>query len=320
MKNRNLFLIFFACIILFFLCVFILIYNSSKITGKFLSPLPFFSENVLSAQISREIWKPNIESIYDGGIKEPELTALSALSYDLTSENILYGKNIKERLPIASLTKIMTAIIALENEDPDKIVSISRTAANIGENSMGLSEGEILTVRDLLYGLILPSGNDAAEALAEANERGRDNFLYLMNKKVRDLGLTDTNFTNPSGLEGDGTQYSTAYDLLVIAQYGLKNAEFRKLVSTPRYSISYSSRHKAFELFNDTNLLTSYPGVKGIKTGFTDEAGLCLVTYLDYEGHEIVAVLLNSQNRRQEMKDLLDYSLRSLGIKLPEHQ
>src|SRR5690606_37799615 len=146
---------------------------------------------------------------------------------------------------------------------------------------------------------ILPSGNDAAEALADSSSVGRENFVYLMNKKAESLGLTDTYFTNPSGLEGDGNQYSTAYDLLVITRYALQNPEFAKIVSTYEHEIAETSTNKYYHLFNDTNLLTTYPGVKGVKTGFTYEAGMCLVTYLEYGGHKIIAVLLNSQNRRE---------------------
>ena len=184
---------------------------------------------------------------------------------------------------------------------------------------MGLTEGEILKLEDLLYGLVLLSGNDAAETIAEGSPFGRDNFVYLMNKRAEELGLTDTRFTNPSGLEGDGDQYSTAYDLLVISRYALQNPDFSEIVSTVTHDIPASSEHNAYYLFNETNLLTSYPGVKGVKTGYTNEAGLCLVTYLEYKGHKIIAVLLNAQNRRQEMKDLLDYSLKTLGVEPPPH-
>lgn len=310
-----------------FLLLFPVIYlvltviKEPDIKKGYLSPVPDFIKNVLSASDTTEsVWDPSIESIYDTGIKNPVISARSAIIYDLTTERLLYSKNIKTRLPIASLTKIMTALITLEYEDIDKSVIISSNASRIGENSMGLSEGEVISIKELLYGLILPSGNDAAEALAEGSNMGRSAFLSKMNSKAEELGAVDTHFTNPSGLEGDGDQYSTAYDLLLITRYALQNETFKRLVSDVEYSIAASRYHKAFYLYNDTNLLTSYPGVKGVKTGFTDEAGLCLVTYLDYEGHQIIGVILNSQNRRQEMKELLDYSLKTLGIKPPEHQ
>ena len=214
----------------------------------------------------------------------------------------------------------MTAVIALENKRQDDRYYVSKSNL-VGENSMGLTPGEVLTLEELLYGLILPSGNDAAEVLASNYPGGRAEFVKAMNDKASSLGLENTNFTNPSGLEGDGKQYSTAYDLLVITRYAIKNFPlFREVVATVEKEIPYSEDHKYFYLYNETNLLTSYPGIRGVKTGYTPEAGLCLVTYLDYEGHEIIGVLLGSQNRRQEMKDLLDYSLRLQGITPPPHQ
>jgi D-alanyl-D-alanine carboxypeptidase len=141
-----------------------------------------------------------------------------------------------------------------------------------------------------------------------------------MNKKAQTLGISDTNFTNPTGLEGDGNQYTTAYDLLVITNFALSNSPlFNEVVSTFDYHIPYTPLHKEFYLENETNLLTSYPGVKGVKTGYTPEAGLCLVTYLDYSGHKIIGVLLGSENRKKDMKALLDYGLKSEGVTPPPH-
>lgn len=288
-------------------------------TFKIISPLPsFFSANF--AGFGRDdLWKPTTRNFVSSKIKKPNFAATSVLSYDLTTNTFLFSQDINRRVPLASLTKIMTAIIALENGKTSDIHTVSKKAANIGENSMGLGEGEKLRLEDLLFGLILLSGNDAAEVIAENSKFGRDNFVYIMNKKAEDLGLTDTHFTNPSGLEGDGNQYSSAYDLLVMTRYGLENSDFSRIVSTVNYDIPKTDNHKEYTLFNETNLLTSYPGVKGVKTGYTYEAGLCLVTYLEYQGHKIIGVLLNAENRRQEMKELLDYSLKVQGIKPPPH-
>ncbi len=185
---------------------------------------------------------------------------------------------------------------------------------------MGLTEGEVLTLEELLYGLILPSGNDAAEVLAHNYKDGRKGFIKAMNNKSKALGIKDTNFTNPSGLEGDGEQYSTPYDLMVMTHYALSNFPlFAKVVATYELTIEGNQNHKAYYLINETNLISSYPGVKGVKNGYTPEAGFCLVTYLDYRGNKIIAVILGSENRRQEMKDLLDYSLKSIGTAPPPH-
>ncbi len=283
------------------------------------SPLPEFLTKIFPNVLGENIyWKPS-NTVIASVQKKPEITAVSAIVYDLSSDKLIYQKNPKKRLPLASLTKVMTAIVALENEPIDKIFTVDKDAAEIGENTMGLSVGERLSLEDLLYGLILHSGNDASETIARGSKFGRNNFIFLMNKKAEDLGLTDTHFTNPSGLEGDGNQYSTVHDLLVVTRYALENPIFQKIVSTVDYEIPYTYEHKYIYLYNETNLLTSYPGVKGVKTGYTDEAGLCLVTYLKHDGHRIIAVLLSAENRRQEMKDLLDYSLRSLGVTPPLH-
>ncbi|MBI4091715.1 MAG: D-alanyl-D-alanine carboxypeptidase [Candidatus Levybacteria bacterium] len=283
------------------------------------SPLPEFLTKFFPSVLGNNTyWKPK-ESVISSNTASPAITAAAAISYDLITGSLIYQKNMKSKLPMASLTKVMTAIIALENMDIDKKLTVNTKAAQIGENSMGLTEGETYTLKELLYGLILHSGNDAAEVIAQGSRFGRENFIYLMNKKAEDLGLSDTRFTNPSGLEGDGKQYSTVYDLLVITKYALENPIFAKVVSTVEYEILYANEHKYIYLFNETNLLTSYSGVRGVKTGYTDEAGLCLVTYLEHEGHKIIAVLLNSQSRREEMKELLDYSLRTLGSKPPPH-
>ncbi len=315
---------FFILIIIFvFISVFFLYlkYNIKSSKGiTLLSPIPDFLTIFQNYQVTTiNPWLPTLDEKQNTSIKEPELTAKSVLVYDLTDKIVLFEKNPKEKLPMASLTKIMTAIIALENPKKDDNYLVKKECI-VGESMMGLNEGEVLTLEELLYGLVLRSGNDAAEVLATNYEGGRAAFIKAMNDKAKALGLKDTNFTNPSGLEGDGNQYTTAYDLLVITNYALKNfPTFSKVCSTVEFKIDKTLKHKEYILENETNLLTTYPGVKGVKIGYTDEAGLCLITYLDYKGHKIIAILLNSENRRSEMKELLDYSLKTLGIEPPEH-
>lgn len=291
--------------------------NVGSASGILHSPIPdILLKNFYKNPDSVSIWIPEKGQVLSAET-QPDVLAVSAIAYDLTTNKVLFEKNPETRLPMASLTKVMTAIVAIENMDPTNTVAISRTAASVGENSMGLTEGEELSLEDLMYGLFLMSGNDAAEAIAEASPFGRDSFVFQMNKKAETLGLTDTRFTNPSGLEGDGNQYSTARDLLVITRYALSNNLIAKVSQTYNHFIPYSEKHKSFDLYNETNLLTTYPGVKGVKTGYTTEAGLCLITYLDYKGHKIIAVILNSPSRREEMIQILDYSLESLGVKPP---
>lgn len=285
-----------------------------------LSPIPNFLMLVHNKQATLlDLWSPELELAHGSG-DVTDLTAQSVLMYDLTTNKILYEKDPQQRRPMASLTKIMTAIIALESKKPDDRYLV-RTSDVVGEDSMGATPGEILSFNELLYGLLLPSGNDAAEVLAHNYPSGRSGFVQAMNDKAKALGLKDTQFSNPSGLQGDGQQYTTTYDLLVMTRYALEQyPEFAQIVSTDIYDIAETNTHKAFHLENETNLLTSYPGVKGVKTGYTPEAGLCLVTYLDYGDHKIIGIILNSQNRRGEMKELLDYSLNTVGVTPPPYE
>lgn len=286
----------------------------------FESPIPSFLTIPQNSQIKLlDFWIPFLSSSASPD-EPPTHTAKSVLIYDLTEKKSLYEHYAKKRLPMASLTKIMTAIIAIENPRPDDRYLV-RGSDLVGEDSMGLLAGEKLTLEELLYGLMLPSGNDAAEVLANNYIYGREKFVEAMNNKAKALGLTDTNFTNPSGLQGDGVQYTTAYDLLVITRYALENFPLlKKIVSTYEHEISATPTHQYYHLYNETNLLTTYPGVKGVKTGYTPEAGMCLVTYLEYKDHKIIAILLNSENRREEMRNFLNYSLTSLGITPPEQK
>ena len=283
------------------------------------SPVPNFLTAFANDQVfTLNLWAPLFEMFTAPSDQVPIITAKSGLIYDLDNQKVLFSKNPKDRLPMASLAKIMTAIVALESPKEDNQYKISQDDL-IGENSMGLSVGETLTLEELLYGLILLSGNDAAETLASNFKGGRAQFVTAMNNKAKSLGLEDTHFTNPTGLEGNGKQYTTTYDLLVIVNYALKFPLFKKVVGTFIHNIPYSQDHKAFYLQNETNLISSYPGVFGVKDGYTPEAGLCLLTYLNYKGHKIIGILLGSDNRRQEMKDLLDYGLKIQGVNPPPH-
>lgn len=287
---------------------------------KVVSPIPDFLSVSKNNQVSTlSVWLPILKNFIKTDSEVPEISAKSALIYDTTINKVLYEKNPKEKLPMASLTKIMTSVIALENKKSTDKYYVGKEDL-VGEDSMGLTQGETLSLKELLYGLILTSGNDAGETIAHNYKNGRTAFIKAMNNKAKALGVSDTNFTNPTGLEGDGNQYTTTYDLVVITRYALETFPlFRQVVSTFDYNIEQTKTHKAFFLENETNLITSYPGVKGVKTGYTPEAGFCLVTYLDYQGHKIIGVILGSQNRREEMKELLDYSLKSINITPPNH-
>ncbi|HUD44841.1 MAG TPA: serine hydrolase [Patescibacteria group bacterium] len=294
--------------------------NKFSYLSSYVSPLPNFLTLAQNPQVRMlDLWLPFLSQTSASAAEDNTFTSHSILMYDITTGKTLLSKNPKERMPMASLTKLMTVIIALENKKSDDKYVVDSSDI-VGEDSMGLSSGEILSLNELLYGVFLNSGNDAAETLAGNYQGGRSAFIKAMNEKAQALGLTDTHFTNPTGLEGDGDQYTTAYDLLVITTYMLQN--FPQVVDISEnytYDIPQTATHKEYDMTNETNLISTYPGVKGLKTGYTPEAGLCLVTYLDYDGHKILGILLDSEDRRNEMIKLLDYSLQSEGITPPHH-
>ncbi len=312
-------MLFFLITFLFGSIIAIDIVNNKR-ESPFISPLAGFLTLRQNNQATLlDLWLPFLEKSFANTNNLSGLTAKSILMYDITADKTIYEKNAREKMPMASLTKIMTAIVAFENPQADDRYVVHKEDI-VGEDSMGLEAGEVLTLKELLLGLILHSGNDAAETLAHNYPEGREAFIKAMNDKVMALALTDTRFSNPTGLQGDGEQYTTAYDLLVITKYALEKFPlFDEVAATISFDIPKTQNHKEYLLDNETNLLSSYPGVKGVKTGYTPEAGLCLVTYLDYGGHRIIGIILNSENRRQEMKNLLDYSLENLGIHPPKH-
>lgn len=291
--------------------------RNKNVTAIINSPIPKVNATIKEKSYPKNEWFPQKDN-FVLGTSTLNLSAKSAILVDFDTKKIIYEKNPGQRLPIASTVKIMTALVALENADLSDEYVVSEKGAKVGENSMGLVAGEKLSLGDLLYGLMLVSGNDAAVAIAEGISGNEDAFVELMNRRTKDLGLGDTKFINSSGLDVDGQeQYSTAYDLAVISQYVWKNySYFGEVSSTVQKYIESTGDHKDFDLYNDTNLLTTYPGVKGIKPGFTWEAGLCLVSYAENDGKRLLAVILGSDDRRGEMKELLDYGFNSFGIKV----
>lgn len=312
MKKLSYFTTVFGLSILVALIIWIFQANVSSTFNPLTSPLPDFLSLAKNKEVRfLDLWLPHIEKT-EGSTISPETTGRAVLMYELGSEKTLYEKNARERMPMASLTKIMTAIIALENKREDNRY-VARGEHLVGEDSMGITPNESFTLEELLYGLMLNSGNDAAEVIAGNYPGGRDAFLKAMDSKAKALGLTDTKFSNPTGLQGDGVQHTTAYDLLVMTRYAVEHfPELVSITSTFETTIPATDGHKEFFLTNETNLISTYPGVKGFKTGYTPEAGMCLVTYLEYKEHRVVGILLNSENRREEMKRLLDFSLTQL--------
>lgn len=230
------------------------------------------------------------------------------------TNTILYESNSKARLPMASTTKIMTAILALEKCDNlDEKFEISEKAIGIEGTSIYIKSGEKLSMRELLYGLILASGNDCAVAIAE-RLGGEDNFVNEMNELAKSLGLNDTHFDNPHGLDSD-THYTTAYDLAVITSYGLKNPEFKKLVSTERMVIEQNDIYQARYLKHKNKLLFTDENCIGVKTGFTDNAGRCLVHAHEQNGMQIICVVLNCSDMFGECQRLTDLAMSNYMMK-----
>ncbi len=235
----------------------------------------------------------------------PLPTGESAVVLDGNSGAVLYAKNPHAHLPEASTTKIMTAIVAIENgrlEDRFTVdVDSNVLAATTESTVMGLMPGQEVSLETLLYGLMLPSGNDAAIAIAKHVGGSEQAFVKMMNDKAQAMGLRDTQFKNPHGLDVDG-HYSSAYDLAVMARYGMANPRF--------YSVA-SARHwnaDGFDLWNLNKLLPVYPGADGVKPGFTDNAGRCLIGSAVRDNHRVIVAVLRSQDPTGESRALLDYA------------
>ncbi len=247
-----------------------------------------------------------------GTANQPNINGASGVLVELNSGKILFEKDLTTKKPIASLAKVMTAIIAIEHKALTEKIYVSEKAASIGENTMGISQGEVYTLDELLHGLIMHSGNDAAYAISEGVAGDTTTFVEWMNLKSRELGLEDTYFADPSGL--DDTSYSTPKDLVKLTRYALKYPELKKMGNTVEYELPENNAHKYIYLYNQTNLLTTYPGVKGFKTGYTEEAGLCLITYAENEGKEVIGVVLGSGDRKGDMILMLDHGFSTLGV------
>lgn len=247
----------------------------------------------------------------------PSISGEAGIVVDLGGTEVLYAKQARKRLLIASTTKIMTAMVAVDRSPLDRVVTISARAATMEPNKMGLKEGEQLTVEELLYGMMLDSGNDAAEAIAEGvgggGDAGRQRFVGWMNEKARALGLADTSFANPSGLD-DLKQYSTAYDLSVMGASLLAYPQLRAIVGTRSKVIESSKQaghvHGWFGPANVNGLLGSYAGAIGIKPGYTEDAGYTLVGAAERNGRTLVCVSLNSRLHVTDCARLLDFGFK----------
>ncbi len=232
--------------------------------------------------------------------------ARSAVLIDAASGKVLYGKDEYTRRGMASTTKIMTALVAIENIPLDTLIEVPREAAGVEGSSVYLVEGEKISIKDLLYALMLASANDAATAIAVSVAGSVAEFADMMNAKARELGLVDTHFENPHGLDAD-THYTSAYELAVIAAHALENETFCKIVSTVKYTIPASEAHAARLLVNHNRLLREREEIIGVKTGFTKKCGRTLVSAAEKDGVRLIAVTLNDGDDWRDHKNMLDY-------------
>ena len=259
-------------------------------------------------EIQKEIIETSVEP------DEISLDSRIALIYDRASGRILYEKNGNKQTPMASTTKIMTAIVVLENANLTDVVTISSKAAGIGGSRLGLKKNDKITVNDLLYGLMLRSGNDAAIALAIHVGGSVEGFAEMMNNKAKELGLVNSHFVVPHGLDNDG-HYTTAYELAKIADYALNIDKFKEIVSTRNTTIYINGYAKAI---NNTNqLLGSVSGVYGVKTGFTNGAGRCLVTACKRDDLDVITVIIGANTTKQRISDtikLIQYAYNNFEI------
>lgn len=241
-----------------------------------------------------------------GAAQDLSPNSRAAALIDVKTGRILYQKNADEQLPMASTTKIMTAVTAIEEGDLQDTVTASIRAQNAGGSSIYLQAGERLKLEELLYGLMLQSGNDAAVAIAEHIGKSCEGFASMMNSKAARIGAASSNFVNPHGLDAEG-HYTTAGDLAKITAYALNNLVFKEVVSTKQRKIPWWGRNYSRVLNNKNKILWQVEGGDGVKTGFTNRAGRCLVASATRDGYQLASVVLNCGPMWEESAALLEY-------------
>lgn len=255
----------------------------------------------LAAMISFPVAGSAVKASADG---------VAEIAMELESGTILHSKNAEARLPMASTTKIMTALIVAEDCDLSEVITVPDEAVNVEGSSIYLKKGESISVKDLLYGLMLRSGNDAACALAIHHSGSVEKFVEKMNGKAKELGADDTHFKNPSGLP-DEEHYTTAKDLCNIARAAMGNKVFKEVVSTKNYNGDFR------QFLNKNKLLSSLNGANGVKTGYTQRAGRCLVSSAARENMNVICVVLNCYDMYERSADIINacfekYSLETI--------
>ncbi len=253
----------------------------------------------------------SVQTAVSGGVRanaQVSTSAKASVLIEATSGEVISAQNEHERLPMASTTKIMTTLLTLEQgkDRLDEQFTVDSDAIMVEGTSMGLQKGDTVTLRALCVGMLLASGNDAANAAAVKIGGNTDNFVKLMNKRAEQIGMQNTSFETPSGLDGE-SHYSSAYDMALLAREAIKNDDFLAICSSKSLKTEFGNPTSTRYFTNHNRLLTSYEGAIGVKTGFTKKAGRCLVSAATREGVTLIAVTLGAPNDWQDHKRLFDY-------------
>lgn len=252
-------------------------------------------------------------------LPDPKVQANSSMLINLTTGAVLWSDHADKELPMASTTKIMTAVVVLQHASLDQLVTIGPDAVAAVQcdcSKMGVSVGEVFTVRELLYGMLLPSGIDAAVALADAVAGDTTTFVDMMNAQAQALGMTETHYVNVHGLDDKPEHFSSARDIITLTTYAKQFSAFQQVVATHEQVIPATDQHKAYDLFNTNLLLGTYPGADGVKTGTTGHAGHCLVFSATRGSTRLLGVELGAPTddaRYQDARNLLDWGFAIVG-------
>ena len=239
---------------------------------------------------------------------EPSVSAKAAVVICADSGEIVYSKNSDERLPMASTTKIMTSLIAIENGADDKMITVTDAMVRVEGTSMGLKGGDSVSLLSLVKGMLMSSGNDAANATAHIISGGLEPFAELMNERAKEIGMANTHFVTPSGLDADG-HYSTAYDMALLAAEAIKNPVFLNICSSKSVKAYYGAPPYRRVLTNHNKLLSVSDDYIGLKTGFTKKSGRCLVSAINRDGKTLITVTLSDPDDWNDHQKLYDYAL-----------
>ena len=251
-------------------------------------------------------------SVY--GLTENDLSAQSAVIINRQTNEIVFQKNAYEKRSMASTTKIMTAVIACESGRLDETVEVTDKMCGAEGTSIGLKAGYKIKLYDMVYGMMLESGNDAANAVAIFLAGNTENFAALMNEKAKEIGMANTNFVTPSGLD-DENHYTTAYDMALLGSYAMSNVTLREICAQKSHKVDFISPDITVTYSNHNRLLSSYDGVYGIKTGVTKKCGRCLVTAAERDGADFIAVTLSAGDDWNDHKKMFDYAFENVTRK-----